>query len=501
MCTVAITDPVLIAGAGPAGLFAACELLRHGVRPRILERREAPHHEARGTVLQPAVLEVLGRAGLLDAFLRHGVHIRHAQLLGPGLQELARDDFGGTGSAFDFQCGLPQWRTESIFREHLAAQGVAVEFGTEVMAIEEAPAGLQVMVQRGRRTETINAAYVLGTGGGHDVTRHSMHQHLDGETYAPSYFVADVKVTLAPPAECGRVIVGAGGFVLFSPLPEDRWLIFVNCTEDTPDACPPEQGLATLVDQRVGEVVGLHDLRWVSHFRMHRRMAERLSDGRRFLLGDAGHLSSPMGGEGLNAALMDGADIGWKLGLVARGKAKKSLLQSYALERGLADRHVLDVSDETHLLVAALTAMCAEAGAPTVPQLDAAQRLAALRKRFMLDVSYAGSPIVGEAGEPGGGPSAGQRFPGRQRIDGASHHLVMFGESSGLDDFAARWRGHVSVVDGPGAGFDAGTCGVPEGGAILVRPDGFIGFRADPVDEANLAALHAHLESYLIAWS
>lgn len=497
-----MTDPVLIVGAGPAGLFAACELLRHGVRPRIVERREAPHHEARGTVLQPATLEILCRAGLLDPFLHHGVHIHHSQLLGPGLRELARDDFGGTGCAYDFQCGLPQWRTESIFRDHLAAHGIAVEFGTEVAAIEEAPGGLRVTVQRGGRSETIDAAYVLGTGGGHDVTRHSMHQHLSGDTYAHSYFVADVRVMLEPPADCGRVIVGSGGFVLFSPLPVDRWLIFVNCGDDDPSERPTEPGLAALVDRRVGGAVGLHDLRWVSHFRMHRRMAEHLSDGRRFLLGDAGHLSSPMGGEGLNAALMDGADIGWKLGLVARGKAKPSLLHSYGIERRLADQHVLDVSDETHGLVMKLIGMCEGADAPTLPQLDAAQRLAALRKRFMLDVSYAGSPLVGGAGEQGGEmPSAGERFPGRHKIGGVGHHLVVFGESPHLGHVSRRWEEHLSVLDGPGSAFDPVESGVPDGGAILVRPDGFIGFRAAPVTEANLAALHGHLESYLIAGS
>ena len=490
-----MTHPVLIAGAGPAGLFAACELLRHGLRPRILERREAPHHEARGTVVQPAVLEVLDRGGVLEPFLRHGVHIRHAQLVGPGLRELAHDDFTGTGSAYDFQCGLPQWRTEQIFREHLAAQGVSVEFGTEVTAIEDAPHRMRVTAQRGAETETIEALYVLGAGGGHDVTRQSMHQHLGGATYAHSYFVADARVSLAPASGCGRVIVGAPGFVLFSPLPEDRWLIFVNCNDDDPVERPTEPELAALVDARVGTAAGLHDLRWVSHFRMHRRMADSLSDGRRFLLGDAGHLSSPIGGEGLNAALMDAADIAWKLALVVQGKARPSLLDSYAIERGLADRHVLEVSDAMHRLVLELVGMCAEGGEPTIPQLDTAQRLAGLRKRFMLDVSYAGSPLVAEAGVLSGGPSAGERFPGRHRIAGEGHHLVVFGNGADLGDFSTRWRSHVAVVDGPGSAFDAADCGVPDGGMVLVRPDGFIGFRAGTAD---VAALDAHLATYLV---
>src|SRR5207253_3763993 len=126
---------------------------------------------------------------------------------------------------------------------------------------------------------------------------------------------------------------------------------------------PKAEELAALLNARAGVDVGLHDLGWVSYFKMHKRASERLSDGRRFLLGDAGHLSSPLGGEGVNAAFMDAADIAWKLALVVRGAAKPSLLDSYATERGLADHHVLEVSDEVHRLVMELVAMCDGGGA------------------------------------------------------------------------------------------------------------------------------------------
>ena len=113
---------------------------------------------------------------------------------------------------------------------------------------------------------------------------------------------------------------------------------------------------------------------------MHKRVVERLSDGRRFLLGDAAHMSSPLGGEGLNAALMDAADIAWKLALVVRGAAKPSLLDSYAIERGLADRHVLEVSDEVHRLVTGLVAMCTGC-VLSLPPGDPAENLAGVRKQ------------------------------------------------------------------------------------------------------------------------
>jgi hypothetical protein len=172
---------------------------------------------------------------------------------------------------------------------------------------------------------------------------------------------------------------------------------------------------------------------------MHQRSVESLSDGRRFLLGDAAHLSSPLGGEGLNSAFMDAADIAWKLALVLRGGGKPSLLDSYAIERGLADRHVLEVSNETHNLVMQLVAMCADGCAPTLPEADPAQALIAARKHSMLDVSYAGSPLVGHYGAGPDKPAPGERFPACCRLKGGRHYLMMFGKAPRLDDFRARW--------------------------------------------------------------
>src|SRR5271163_2832334 len=94
---------VLIVGSGPAGLFAACELARHGVKPRIVERRLAPHHETRGTALQPAVLDIIDRAGLIEPFISAGVHIRHAELMGPGMRQIMSGDFAGVGFGYEFQ--------------------------------------------------------------------------------------------------------------------------------------------------------------------------------------------------------------------------------------------------------------------------------------------------------------------------------------------------------------------------------------------------------------
>jgi 2-polyprenyl-6-methoxyphenol hydroxylase-like FAD-dependent oxidoreductase len=179
------------------------------------------------------------------------------------LREIASEHFAGTGCTYEFQCSLPQWRTEEILREHLESLGLKVEFGTEVTSVEDDPEGVRVTLDTGGRTETVTAAYVLGAGGGHSITRHSMHEHLTGETYDGRYFVADVKVRLPCPPECGRLVVGPAGFVLFSPLPDERWLIFVNCDEaDTRRELPTGAELSALLNAKTGVEVGLNDLGW-----------------------------------------------------------------------------------------------------------------------------------------------------------------------------------------------------------------------------------------------
>jgi hypothetical protein len=145
--------------------------------------------------------------------------------------------------------------------------------------------------------------------------------------------------------------------------------------------------------------------------------------------------------------------------------------------------------------------MCDGGRTPILPPADPAESLAVLRKRSMLDVCYAGSALVGQAGAVVERPSPGDRFPACHRLSGTCHHLIVFGEAPRLDYLGARWGKLVSIVDASSAHFDAAEAGVPNGGAILVRPDGFIGFRAAPADERTMNALDAHLTTYLVPGS
>ncbi len=486
-------------GAGPSGLFAALELARHGVRARVVELEPEPHHQARATAIQPGTMEILARAGLVDEVLAASEHLRFARVFDADLGLVGEIAFAGAGSDWEFQCSLPQWRTEQILAKRLAELGVAVERGVEATQLEVRDDGLLAGLRRSDGTlETIEIERVLGAGGARSVTRESMGETLAGETYPGTALVADVRVRCGLPRDNSALIATPEGYVLLAALPDGRWVTFVGdlhddevrrLASDTSAAV-----VAAAIKRRITGEISVQDIAWASPFRMHRRIAPRVAGKRRFLLGDAGHLSSPFGGEGLNSGLHDGHNLGWKLALVLGGKGRTGLLESFASERLAADRHVLEVSDRLHAAAHAAVEAARTGVRPSPPTPDVVTAL--VRSRSMLDISYAESPIVGEYIAADEGPaidlSPGARYP--DRIDvGTSHHLLLSGE---IDEaraarFRDRWDGLVEVRQDERRS--------PTVGLVLVRPDGYVGYRARRASADAIAALDEHLSSYLVA--
>jgi 2-polyprenyl-6-methoxyphenol hydroxylase-like FAD-dependent oxidoreductase len=492
---------VLIIGAGPSGLFAAAELIRHGVDARLVEREARRHHQARATTIQAGTLEILDSVGLLSPFIESAEHVRCARIYGPGMGELRATSFEGLDCRCAFQCVLPQYETERILEEHLVALGGTVERGITATKLEvDSDSTLVELLHADGRVERLRPGVIIGAGGAHSITRASMNEPLEGATYEGHFLVADVAMPAPLPREEAGVICGPDGLLLLAPLPGGRWISFQDLEETTQTVSAED--VVRRVEVRLGGRCRPTDVGWFSPFRMHRRIASRLADSKRFLIGDAAHLSSPFGGEGLNAGLHDAYDLAWKLALVLRGHARPTLLDDYAVERSIADSHVLDVSDQVHSgIVSIANAVRQRRDVPAAiadPFADALQRNA----RAMIDVDYAGSPLVLDYQDTeavGAEPHPGQRYPDWRRFGGTSHHLIAFGpvaEVELLGQTGRRWSKHVEIACDPDV--DPARAGVPTGGLVLIRPDGHIGFRSRSLDAAALSALDRHLSSYLI---
>jgi 6-methylpretetramide 4-monooxygenase / 4-hydroxy-6-methylpretetramide 12a-monooxygenase len=491
---------VLIIGAGPSGLFAAAELARHGVKARLIEQELQPHREVRATGIQPGTLEILNSVGLLSPFLAASEHVHRSRLYGPNMAEIGSLVHDGIDCCCEFQCSLPQHETQRILEEWLVSLGGAVERGVTATRIECDADGVSIeLAHADGKTETVRPQVVIGAGGAHSVTRHSMCEPLEGTTYRGQFLVADIAMAAPFPRDESGVICNEHGLLLLAPLPGGRWLSFQDLEDEVDSVAPGE--VAARVALRLSDRFRPTEVGWHAPFRMHRRIVSRLADGRRFLIGDAAHLSSPFGGEGLNAGLHDGYDLAWKLALVLRGLATRSLLEAYMIERRMADHHVLDISDQVHQSI--VNAMTAAREHREVPPAVVDPVTAALvrNSRAMLDVDYWGSPIVADHGGGGSkGPRPGQWYPDWRHFRGTSHRALVFGseiDSESLTRLGQRWSKHVQISHN--ADVDPTRAGLAAGGTILVRPDGHIGFRFPTVDADAFRALDRHLGSYLIA--
>ena len=248
---------------------------------------------------------------------------------------------------------------------------------------------------------------VIGAGGAHSVTRHSMSEPLEGTTYRGHFLVADIAMSAPFPRDEAGVICGPNGLLLLAPLPGGRWISFQDLEEDV-ETVSAEEVVARVV-VRLGEKYRPTDVAWFAPFRMHRRIVSRLADGHAFLIGDAAHLSSPFGGEGLNAGLHDGYDLAWKLALVLRGHASQALLDGYMAERRIADHHVLDVSDHVHCSIVDVADAARQRREIHAAVVDPIAAALVRNSRAMIDVDYWGSPLVVDHGEAGRARRAASR--------------------------------------------------------------------------------------------
>jgi 2-polyprenyl-6-methoxyphenol hydroxylase-like FAD-dependent oxidoreductase len=327
----------LVVGAGPVGLMLASELRRHGASCRVVDRAPAPTDQSKAVILHARTIEHLDQLALQDAFIDRGTSLRGVSFFEGG-RRLAQLRFDRVESHYPFVVDIPQSTTEQLLGDHLDALGGEVERRVELVGSEREADGVTAILQHDDgQLEQTRARYLCGCDGSHSAVRKLTGIDFTGSSYEEEWILADVKIESPPFArDEATIFVEPHHFLAVFPLPDDRWRLIavrkVAAPGEEPEPATREE-FEALLAHHTKEPVRLFDPAWISPFRIGHRHATHLRDGPVFLCGDAGHIHSQVSGQGMNTGLQDAVNLGWKLGLVSRGKARTELLDTYEVER------------------------------------------------------------------------------------------------------------------------------------------------------------------------
>lgn len=466
---------VIVAGAGPVGLWLACELKLAGVDVAVIERRRERTVQSRALTIHGRTLEVFALRGLAGRFLRSGKHI-------PSGHYAALDtrlDFSPFDTRFPYTLFLPQAVTEERLEERAQELGVVVARGVEVNAV--ADMGDHVDISTG--CGDFSAAYLVGADGARSVVRTGADIAFDGLEAGHSLMLGDV-VLASPPASPVVSKTNEHGTVMIAPLGDGKHhrIVLVDPQRTHVPRFEPVtlEELAAPAARIAGEDFEPHDPIWMSRFTDETRLASTYRKGRILLAGDAAHIHAPMGGQGMNVGLQDAMNLGWKLAAVVKGEAPTALLDTYTEERRsvgqtLYANTLSQVGLVTRFDPATLALRDTLADLLTMPAVN--RRLAGEISGF--DVHYA-SPSA-EAVPPGK-LHAGARVPDidltidgvattlySSMVDGKWLHLVL---DTSMSTTGPDWLPKSSIRTAEARSVEHGAFqGVR---ALLVRPDGYV---------------------------
>lgn len=433
------TDPVatddgrivdlLVVGAGPTGLTAAVEAIRHGLTVRIIDRKAGRSGFSKALVAHARTMEVFATMGIAERVLEHGTRFAALHVgAGPARRstriDLLDQPWGDTD--YPFWLSIPQYDTERLLEERLVELGGRVEWGAALETLEQLPDRVVATVgdAEGRSTR-IAARWLLGSDGGRSRVREQAGLRLGRTDAGATFVLADVRSTADLVEDEGRAFLSPEGVLVIVPMPEPRlWRIIAHVRRRDRHAAAPcidEHLLDDLVRRRAGFEFGSHDIGWTSTFDLSHGVADSYRRGRVFLAGDAAHVHSPVGGQGLNTGVQDAHNLVWKLALAARIEADDAdaLLDSYQAERRtVAAAMVAGVARATGAITASggFRRRILGAVAPRVmARLPVQARLA--RGVGMLETAYTSGALVGK-----GSGVVGRRLANPALRDGGRLH-------------------------------------------------------------------------------
>lgn len=472
------TDRVVIVGAGPTGLTLASELALAGVPCTVIERRSGRTEESRALGLHARTLEMLDLRGVARELVERGHSVRQVRLsLGQKIIDLGRLD-----SRHPYLHILPQSVTEEVLEEHAVGLGAEVVRNTRVVGLTQDDDGVTVRVRSGDREWDERAAYVVGCDGAHSAVRNLLGVPFRGKTYPFTIIVADVALE-HPPRDDLLLQVGPGGIIVATAF-GDGWYRMGCIDRLRPWSNEPVtmDEVRTTLARVAGRDLGPSEPRWMSRFRIQERHAERYRVGRVLLAGDAAHLHSPLGGQGLNVGIQDAMNLGWKLAAEMNGWAAPGLLDSYEAERRPVAARIIKATDvATYAMTTASRRLQRVRGvvAPVALSMPHVQRLV---REHLSGVAVSYRPPEGRR----------HRLEGRRLTDldltladgsrARVSELTRSGRFVLLDltrggrtpSVAAAWAGRVdAVVARRPAKVLRGVT------ALLLRPDGYVAWASD----------------------
>jgi 2-polyprenyl-6-methoxyphenol hydroxylase-like FAD-dependent oxidoreductase len=487
---------VLVVGAGPTGLVLALWLKRRGVAVRIIDKATEPGQTSRALVVHARTLELYRQLGLADDVVARGLKFTAVNLWARG-RHAARVELGAIGrglTPYPEMMIFPQDQHERLLVEHLARAGVEVERGVELRGLEVRADRVHARLARADGVETTcEAAYLAGCDGARSAVREGLGIGFPGGTYARVFYVADVQ--LRGPEANGELHLGLdeADFLGVFPLPGAGAARLIGSLP----VAEGERHDLTWQDVSPRALAHMHlsieRVSWFSTYRVHHRVADTFRTGRAFLVGDAAHIHSPVGGQGMNTGIGDAANLAWKLVEVLQGRATERLLDSYEPERIAFARRLVATTDRAFTLVTREGWLARGVRTGLVPRLlpalasgEAFRRLA-FRTLSQTAIDYRHGPLAGGGvGAYAGHVRPGDRLPWVAPIengDGAGAdnfaplvsldwQVHVYGRASApILEAAARWGVPVHILPWRTAAADAGLAREV---AYLVRPDGYV---------------------------
>lgn len=343
---------VIIVGAGPTGLSLAIQLMRYNIKFVIFDPKEGVTELSKALVVHARTLEIYDQIRLAEKAVAGGKRLQKGVLTHNGKVSARLDfsDFGGQLSPFPFLLIFEQSKNERLLYNYLQQHGQAVQWQTGLESLTQDATGVKAVVKtKSGEMQTIEAAYLVGCDGASSPTRHALSLNFSGSTQPRLFYVADVQMEFLGNRDAFGAVMGEDSFVLIVPMQGDnRWRLIGNLPEY--ESQLDQEIVFDAIEAKVKRLaqvpMDITKVHWFSSYKVHTRRAETFSSGRCFLAGDAAHIHTPAGGQGMNTGIQDAYNLAWKLAFVLQGKADHSLLETYSEERVANAIRLLQTTDQ-----------------------------------------------------------------------------------------------------------------------------------------------------------